>query len=181
MERKLYRSRSDRMISGVCAGIAEHFEIDPTLVRMAAVILAIATFGTAVVAYVIMAIVIPEEPLAPSDGSGFAMTTQPGDSAPTPPPPPQSTPPVYGAPPPAQTPPPPYVPPPAPPSPSTDVAPSGRHRPGRGGIVFGVVLVLLGLALLLSQFVPGLDLWRLWPLLIIALGIRMMVRSRGDD
>jgi phage shock protein C len=40
--KRLYRSRTDRMIAGVCGGLAKHFGIDPTLVRLAFVILALA-------------------------------------------------------------------------------------------------------------------------------------------
>jgi phage shock protein C len=61
--RKLYRSRSDRMIGGVCGGIAHHFNIDPTLVRLLAVG-AIFLAGSAILAYLVAWIVIPEEPHA---------------------------------------------------------------------------------------------------------------------
>jgi phage shock protein C len=60
--RKLYRSRSERMIGGVCGGIAHYFNIDPTLVRLLAVG-AIFLAGSAILAYIIAWIVIPEEPL----------------------------------------------------------------------------------------------------------------------
>jgi phage shock protein C len=59
--RKLYRSRSDRMIGGVCGGIAAHFNIDPTLVRLLAVA-AIFLAGSAILAYLVAWVVIPEEP-----------------------------------------------------------------------------------------------------------------------
>ncbi len=59
--KRLYRSRTDRMIGGVCAGIARYFNIDPTLVRLLFVIGLLAVGGT-FWAYIIMMIVIPEEP-----------------------------------------------------------------------------------------------------------------------
>jgi hypothetical protein len=43
----------------------------------------------------------------------------------------------------------------------------------------GIGLVLLGGLLLVSQFVPGMELWRWWPLILVALGIRQMFGSRG--
>jgi phage shock protein C len=61
MTKKLYRSRKDRMISGVCGGIAEYLNIDSTLVRIVFAILAIGTFFTLLVAYFICVIVIPEK------------------------------------------------------------------------------------------------------------------------
>lgn len=58
----LYRSRSNRMIAGVAGGIAEYFRVDPTLVRLAWAALFIINFFAALIAYIIMAIVVPEEP-----------------------------------------------------------------------------------------------------------------------
>ena len=60
METRLYRSRSDRMICGVCGGLAKYFDIDPTIVRIIAVLLAFAN-GLGILAYIIMAIVVPQE------------------------------------------------------------------------------------------------------------------------
>ena len=60
MERRLYRSRSDRMIWGVCGGLAKYLDIDSTLVRIIAVLLLLAG-GFGILAYIIMAIVIPLE------------------------------------------------------------------------------------------------------------------------
>ena len=60
MDRRLYRSDTNKMLSGVCGGIGEYFNIDPTLIRLAWVILSIPTaiFG-GLVAYIIAAIIIP--------------------------------------------------------------------------------------------------------------------------
>lgn len=58
--KRLYRSRQDRMICGVCGGIAEYFNIDPTLIRLAFVLLGLT--GTAILAYFIAAIIIPDYP-----------------------------------------------------------------------------------------------------------------------
>ena len=61
MEKKLYKSNQNKMIDGVCAGIAEYFNIDPTLVRLGAVALTIAG-GSGILAYIICAVVIPRNP-----------------------------------------------------------------------------------------------------------------------
>ena len=58
--KKLYRSRKDRMICGVCAGIAEYFNIDPTLIRLGLVLWACT--GSGILAYFIAAIIIPDGP-----------------------------------------------------------------------------------------------------------------------
>ena len=62
MQKKLYRSRSNRMIGGVCAGLAEYFNVDPTIVRLVFVLFALAG-GPGLILYIIMAIVVPEEPV----------------------------------------------------------------------------------------------------------------------
>jgi phage shock protein C len=60
--KKLYRSRVDRKIGGVCGGLGEYFGIDPTLVRLLFV-LGLLFVGGTLLAYLILLIVIPEEPL----------------------------------------------------------------------------------------------------------------------
>ncbi|USG99275.1 PspC domain-containing protein [Thermococcus argininiproducens] len=62
MEKKLYRSRKNRMLFGVCGGLAEYFNVDPTLVRILFIILLIGSVGTAVLLYLLLAVVMPEEP-----------------------------------------------------------------------------------------------------------------------
>lgn len=60
--KRLYRSRTDRKIWGVAAGIAEYFGVDSTMVRLLWV-LAFFGFGVGLLAYIIAALVMPEEPL----------------------------------------------------------------------------------------------------------------------
>ena len=62
MNKRLYRSRTDKKISGVCAGIAEYFGIDPTIIRIIWALVTLATVFPGVVLYIICAFVIPEEP-----------------------------------------------------------------------------------------------------------------------
>lgn len=59
--KRLYRSRKERILGGVCGGIAEYLETDPTIVRLIAVLL-ILLAGSAIVAYLIAWIVVPEKP-----------------------------------------------------------------------------------------------------------------------
>ena len=59
--KKLYRSFTDRMLCGVCGGIADYFSIDPTLVRLALVALTFMGFS-GIIVYIIAALIIPEEP-----------------------------------------------------------------------------------------------------------------------
>lgn len=59
--KRLYRSRTDRNIAGVCGGVADYFAIDPTIVRIIWVILTIAG-GPGLILYIILALIVPEEP-----------------------------------------------------------------------------------------------------------------------
>lgn len=59
--KRLYKSTRDRKLCGVCAGIAEYFNIDPTIVRLIEAILVLVC-GTGVLAYVIAAIILPDAP-----------------------------------------------------------------------------------------------------------------------
>ena len=61
MQKKLYRSTSNRMIAGVCAGVAEYLNIDPTVVRVIWAIASVFAF-VGVVAYIACALIIPEKP-----------------------------------------------------------------------------------------------------------------------
>ena len=63
MEKKLYRSRTDEKVAGVCGGVAKFFGIDSTIVRLLWV-LAILFAGTGVLLYIVCALVIPQEPEA---------------------------------------------------------------------------------------------------------------------
>ena len=58
--KRLYRSRNDRQIAGVCAGLGEYFNIDPVLVRVFFIIAALTT-GSGLIAYILLALVMPEE------------------------------------------------------------------------------------------------------------------------
>jgi phage shock protein C len=59
--RQLMRSTTNRMIGGVCGGLGEYSNIDPTLIRLAAVLLFFVTGPGMVIAYIIMALIIPEQ------------------------------------------------------------------------------------------------------------------------
>ena len=62
MKKKLYKSNENRMVNGVCGGIAEYCGVDPTLVRLAWVLFC-ALGGSGALVYVIAAIIIPRKPL----------------------------------------------------------------------------------------------------------------------
>jgi phage shock protein C len=78
--KRLYRSRQDRMLAGVCAGLGAYLGVDPTIVRILWVILSIfpGSLIGGVIAYVVLALIIPEEPAPGATASGAPVTgTQP--------------------------------------------------------------------------------------------------------
>lgn len=62
MERKLYRSRSDRKLFGVIGGFAKYFNIDATILRIIYVLLSLFVLGCPIIIYLVVALIIPEEP-----------------------------------------------------------------------------------------------------------------------
>ena len=187
MNDRLYRSRDDRVISGVAAGVADRLDADPALVRLGWALLAVLTGGIAVVVYVVLWIVTPEEPL------NMAMPPDATPSGPGTAPPGPGTGPGFTDPTSSPGPDPAAVPP----SPSTgparapdwreqrrrerDARRAARHSDGRGSgsgaLVGGVLLVLVGSYFLVRQYVPEIDVDRLWPLILVVLGVLLVLRS----
>lgn len=66
--KKLYRSSHNRIIGGVCGGIADYFNTDPTWIRLLFIILLVA-FGSTLIIYLILWIIVPEEPPSTSETS----------------------------------------------------------------------------------------------------------------
>lgn len=144
---------SDRLLGGVCAGLAQHFAVDPLLVRLIFVLLALAS-GAGIVLYLLLWLFVPEAGEPPRDGDpvgaglrsmekdlrrifgsggGFTAATSQGPPA---------------------------------------------HPVHRGGLLFGVLLIAAGAALLAGT--AGLLTWWswtvMWPVLVIALGVLVLVR-----
>ena len=156
MDRRLTRSRDDRMIAGVAGGLAEYLDIDPSIVRVVWALLVFA-WGFGLLAYIVMAIVVPEEDEVPG-GQPWAAT--PGTTATG------STDPAAA---PNQL------------SPREARRAARRARSGDEGrtvaIVGGGLLVLIGVAFLLREFIPAIDFDFFWPLVLVVLGIVIVVAA----
>jgi len=61
--RSLYRNNTNRMLAGVCAGLADYMNMDPTVMRLIFVLLFFVTGPGVLLAYLIMALIVPNEPL----------------------------------------------------------------------------------------------------------------------
>jgi len=64
MAKKLYRSRKNKIIAGVCGGLSEYFNVDPVIIRIVAVILFLPGGLPGLVPYIILWIVVSKEPIA---------------------------------------------------------------------------------------------------------------------
>jgi phage shock protein C len=60
--KRLYRSRKERMLGGVCGGLGEHIDVDPSIIRLVWVVVTILSLGTGIIVYLIAWIIIPESP-----------------------------------------------------------------------------------------------------------------------
>ena len=178
MRDRLYRSRDDRVIFGVAGGVADGLDIDPTLVRIAFA-LAFLLGGSGLLIYIVMAIIVPEEPymtqMPPTTGV-------PGAPAPTPDA--GWTPPATGAP---GTGSPTGSPAPGAPMSWMDERAARRaarrarraERDGRGAVIFGSILVLIGGWFLAQRYIPALNSDLLGPVILIGIGVLLVAGAVG--
>ncbi len=61
MKKRLYKIEQGKKLDGVCGGIAEYFNVDPTLIRLAWILFTACSFGSGIIAYIIAAIVMPRK------------------------------------------------------------------------------------------------------------------------
>ena len=153
--KKLQKSRTDRMIFGVAGGLAHYFEVDVVLVRLLWV-LAVMTGGMGLLAYIIFALIMPEEPKSePASGGGYPGEDSTGaagvsgeEGSETPPPKPTS--------------------------------PSSPHLFGYILILLGVYFLSRQF---IPPHWWGQFWWfrpdRLWPLVIIAIGVAIIARRQS--
>jgi phage shock protein C len=157
MEKRLYRNESDKMIAGVCSGLAEYFDMEVTWMRIIFVFAFIFGFSGFII-YIILWIVIPPRPYTPNYQAFSTDYRVYEDRTYTPP-----AAPGYQAP----TPMPPYM---------------AKSKPGSGNgrLLAGLILIGLGGFFLLDEFdiIPyWVDFGRLWPLAIIFLGLLLITRG----
>ena len=166
----LYRSRDDRMLAGVAGGLAELWDADPSLVRIVWALLIVLTGGIALVVYVVMAIVVPEEddvalPPATARPGAEAMTSgaaAPGATAASSPPDWRSERAFARA-------------------QRREAKAARRAERGRDGrtasIVFGGILILAGLGFLVHEYLPSIDFDSIWPFALVAIGIVVVLSA----
>lgn len=162
MDRKLYRDDFHKKIGGVCAGLAEYFNIDVTIIRVIFV-LALIFHGGGFLIYVILWIVLPKKPFIINPNVDYRVppSPNPGDNANQ----------FGGSPYTANA----YAN--QPPYPNQPYPVQPRNSTSLVAIVFGVVLILIGGTILLDDFdiLPDWDFERLWPVILIVVGCAIMI------
>jgi phage shock protein C len=186
MNEHLYRSRDDRMFAGVAGGLAEIWDADPSLIRIVWALLVVLTGGIALLVYIIMAIVVPEGSAddafasapAPAADPGPGATSASSTAAPT----------TEAADPNAATAA--FVAA----TPATSGSAADRRRAARAarraarrehgspvGLVFGALLIIVGVGFFLREWWPAFDFDFVWPLALVALGVVVLVVGLGRD
>ena len=180
MTDRLYRSRTDRVIAGVAGGLATWLRIDPSIVRVGWVVLAVLTGGIFLLVYIVMMIVVPLAPdgwvpspgpppggsWVPPAGGSWGPPPNGGQWGSAPPNAGQSTAGPPGSPPTGQ-----WTPPPGGPGPSWK-GPDTTNV----GIVGGFVLVGIGAWFLVDQFVH-IDWQLVWPVVVILIGVGLILAA----
>ncbi len=171
--KRLYRSRTDSVIAGVSGGLAKYLSIDPIIVRILFLVLAIFG-GGGVLIYIIAWIAVPLEPWEPYFKSSSFSRTAPPDPAAD-----DST---------------------GPPFSSTEKINSEfdntilnpeeemrrkrteRNNRNEGSLIGGIILITLGALFLAGQFIPRINFGDLWPVLLIVIGILIIFgRTRSGN
>lgn len=154
--KKLYRSRVDKMIGGVAGGLADYFNVDPTIVRVLFVV-SIFIGGGGVLAYIILWIVIPEEPfITPftktdtgeeQGGTTNSESTKSDQNTNT-----------------------------------SNINFEGTIESARDNrrILGGSILIVLGGLFLLDNIYPRFDAGDYWPVVLIAIGVGIILKSQNN-
>lgn len=152
MYKKLYRSVTDKMIGGVCGGLAEYFAVDPVIVRLIFV-LAVIFGGSGILAYIILWIIIPQKPyiITPFNNeqtkNNSSATNDEKKTENT-----QSN------------------------------MNFGYDKPHHNKTIFaGAFLIVLGGIFLLDNFVPRFHFGDFWPLILIGLGITIILNAKDNS
>lgn len=144
-KKKLYRSKKNRIIGGICGGIAEYFDIDPVLIRIIAVLTIFAN-GIGIIAYIIAWIIIPQnpEPEQVSKKEKGGLREKAEEIA-------QNI--------------------------GEEIRKESDNNRKRSRAVGGLILLGLGGLFLINNFLPRFNFGRLWPLILIIVGLAILAGS----
>jgi phage shock protein PspC (stress-responsive transcriptional regulator) len=168
MHKKLYRSARERMLGGVAAGVAEYFDVDPTIVRLVFV-LSIFAGGAGIIAYIIMWIIVPQGPFVPYNmntnippqnqeaGAGTESNAGTRGNAGAEP---GTKPNTEGG-----------------TDPVSDYFQSLKKQKEKRGVTFGIILVVFGIFLLANTMIDRIHFHDIFPVALIVLGIGLLLNA----
>ncbi len=148
MNRRLYRSETEKVLGGVAGGVSEYLDVDPSIVRVVWAVLALITGGVFFVLYIVMWIVVPLAPESAMPPGGDASAGAGGD-----PNAPGAASPGWISPPPRRA----------------------RRHSGGGSWIVGLSLIGLGFYFLAREAFPDVNIDRLWPLGLVLLGVVLLL------
>lgn len=158
MNRRLYRSTRDSVLGGVAGGVADYFDMDPSIVRILWAVLALVTGGIFLVLYIVMWIVVPEGPSAATVARAAAPDASPPGEPGSEPAATDAS--VTGG---AQ-------------AADWETHEQRLRRGGSGGaVIFGLILIGAGVWFLVDQYVPAIDSDLLWPVALVGVGVVLLV------
>lgn len=150
MSKRLYRSTTNKMLGGVCAGMADYFDIDPTLIRLIAVVALLASGGLAVPAYIVGWIIVPrDDQFAPQGGPGGDPSVAPAVET-------------------------------QPSSEGVPESPSGEKNRNASWQTYlpGIILIGLGCMFLIKEYF-WISFSELWPIFLILVGLGLIMWRSG--
>ena len=169
MSKRLYRDEFHQKIGGVCAGLAEYFETDVTIIRVLFVILLFVSVGF--IAYIVLWIVLPKKGYLYNNFNNptvdYRVPPQPADPSDIPPQPGRPFENYYQPNPFAQQP-----------------FDAGQNVPpaqkSHAGIIVGVVLIVLGAIILIHNYdlIPDIDFENVWPVILVVVGAGLIVSGQ---
>jgi len=156
MVKKLYRSTTDKMLGGVAGGLAEYFDIDSTLVRVLFIVV-VFLGGGGIIAYIILWIVVPQKPYElpkyPFNQSPSGSESGSGNPSE------ESKSDSFSV-------------------ANGSVAGSVTHTGGKQ-MWIAIILILIGVLLLIDNIFPTFAFHHFWPVLLIAIGIGLLLKSKN--
>jgi len=168
MHKKLYRSAREKMLGGVAGGLAEYFDVDPTIVRLVFV-LSIFVGGAGIIAYIIMWIVVPQGPFVPynmntnippqnqGSATGTDSNSPTGGNSST----------ETGTAPNKET----------PSDLNQDYSQFQKTHHEKHAIIWGIVLVIFGIFLLANNMIDRIHFHDIFPVALIVLGIGLLLNA----
>jgi len=164
MHKRLYRSSREKMLAGVAGGVAEYFDVDPTIVRLIFVLTLFAG-GAGFIAYIVMWIIVPQEPYMqynmPAGEQVHNTEVPPQNSEAAPP----SSEGVSGDQQAKEK------------DPVSDYFNSVNKKKEKRGLTFGIILILVGAVLLADNIFDRIHFHDLFPLILVGIGVVILLNA----